>query len=688
MAEALGTHSGPYPDGAFWQPELSSSVGRRKTSSSRGLFADDRWDLREIVADQDHADPSVILWNRVPVSFRTSLKQAAFDFLHAGSPLWFVSAHGHATEQFTSAFGVYRTVLDWRSFAAHLEARGAQSFADCTPQDYETWASSTVLDQGLSRTRVKSALFGVSRLWATLQTTARDAKEMPPPPWYGMEALAEHLPPERRSGENLTPVIPEDTMALLLSEALRFVDDFADSIIEARVEYKELYGTILTRLQVPQGSTGAQCEVIRGYFENMKRAGKDIPHHNGSVARTAIAAQLGVNPRFFSDALRRRPDLKAYGSASHEKAILPGARSRPLAFPGWEAGIPMDAVEEAFAFLGVSIFIVISYLTGMRPSEVLNLQRGCLQASSVNPSHKVLRGSASKSRHGHSHQEEWLAITPVVHAVNVLERMSSSKTLFAQSAVGATTRSTCSKTDRPLLTKTMTDRLAWFCRRIEDNTNTSMKLDHQQYPTIRMFRRTVAWYIARRPGGLVALAFQYKHLRTLTSAGYAARRKDGFPQLVAIETMRYATEFLSKLATNPERVSGPSADKLLANVDEFRAEFLGTFLTDQQLGELARSGRFPVYVNDDLHLACHFDPKKAACVLRQAKPETPRIHECVDTCSNAVRTDSLMSAANATAEHWIVLADRPTTSPFVAERLRAAALGKARRVQAHNGRAL
>ncbi|MGI5380514.1 hypothetical protein ACQEV2_41120 [Streptomyces sp. CA-251387] len=39
------------------------------------------------------------------------------------------------------------------------------------------------------------------------------------------------------------------------------------------------------------------------------------------------------------------------------------------------------------------------------------------------------------------------------------------------------------------------------------------------------FRRSLAWHIARRAGGLVALAIQYGHLRTSVSAGYADPRE-------------------------------------------------------------------------------------------------------------------------------------------------------------------
>jgi hypothetical protein len=50
------------------------------------------------------------------------------------------------------------------------------------------------------------------------------------------------------------------------------------------------------------------------------------------------------------------------------------------------------------------------------------------------------------------------------------------------------------------------------------------------------FRRTLAWHIARRPGGLVALAIQYGHMRTTldarTSSGYASRSRGGIHSIV------------------------------------------------------------------------------------------------------------------------------------------------------------
>ncbi|MER5933953.1 hypothetical protein [Streptomyces sp. NPDC002054] len=43
--------------------------------------------------------------------------------------------------------------------------------------------------------------------------------------------------------------------------------------------------------------------------------------------------------------------------------------------------------------------------------------------------------------------------------------------------------------------------------------------------TTRQFRRTLAWYIARRPGGVIAGAIQYRHLGIQMFEGYAKARE-------------------------------------------------------------------------------------------------------------------------------------------------------------------
>lgn len=58
----------------------------------------------------------------------------------------------------------------------------------------------------------------------------------------------------------------------------------------------------------------------------------------------------------------------------------------------------------------------------------------------------------------------------------------------------------------------------------------------------------LAWHIARRPGGLVALAIQYGHLRTaFVTDGYASRSRDGIHELIGIETVRAVADTVADL---------------------------------------------------------------------------------------------------------------------------------------------
>ncbi|MFC9234934.1 hypothetical protein ACFTZK_00285 [Streptomyces decoyicus] len=53
--------------------------------------------------------------------------------------------------------------------------------------------------------------------------------------------------------------------------------------------------------------------------------------------------------------------------------------------------------------------------------------------------------------------------------------------------------------------------------------------------TTRQFRRTVAWFIAHRPGGTVAGAIQYRHLSVQMFEGYAGTSESGFRPEVEAE---------------------------------------------------------------------------------------------------------------------------------------------------------
>ncbi|MCQ8773113.1 hypothetical protein [Streptomyces telluris] len=80
------------------------------------------------------------------------------------------------------------------------------------------------------------------------------------------------------------------------------------------------------------------------------------------------------------------------------------------------------------------------------------------------------------------------------------------------------------------------------------------------------FRRTLTWHIARRPGGLIALAIRYGHLRTAISGNYASRSRDGIHDLLDVETALATVNTITRLSDSLDAgagISGPAARRAL-----------------------------------------------------------------------------------------------------------------------------
>jgi hypothetical protein len=154
----------------------------------------------------------------------------------------------------------------------------------------------------------------------------------------------------------------------------------------------------------------------------------------------------------------------------------------------------------------------------------------------------------------------WVAISPVVNAIRLLERLVPEGGLLFDTAVHDFVRARH---------RTGSLGAGTMCNRIEDfvawaNTEaTAHGLPHETIPpdphgkigTAR-FRRTLAWHIARQPGGLVALAIQYGHMRTALntdeSGHYGTRSRGGVHGLIDIETALATAD----AHRNPERSNG------------------------------------------------------------------------------------------------------------------------------------
>jgi len=153
-------------------------------------------------------------------------------------------------------------------------------------------------------------------------------------------------------------------------------------------------------------------------------------------------------------------------------------------------------------------------------------------------------------------------------------------------------------------------------------------------------RRTIAWYIARLPGGRIALALQYGHLRTTVSSGYSNRARHGLRRVLDIETARAIAylQHLDQRLNGGDGVSGPAAGRLIRSARS-AARFEGMFLGKPEIRALLHEPEFQVFDNPDAFLTCNKDPAKALCDpdrATRAPKDTrpPSLDRCNPACAN------------------------------------------------------
>ncbi|RFC76531.1 hypothetical protein [Streptomyces sp. AcE210] len=153
------------------------------------------------------------------------------------------------------------------------------------------------------------------------------------------------------------------------------------------------------------------------------------------------------------------------------------------------------------------------------------------------------------------------------------------------------------------------------------------------------FRRSLAWHLARQPGGLVALAIQYGYLRTSVSVGYAARSRDGIHDLLDVETARATIDTVADLNADLEDgicISGPAARRAI-KAAATAPQYTGNIVTARQARQIVANPHLAVYDNPNTLLMCAYKRDKALC--HRGIRDTPSLDRCLPTCANIARTD-------------------------------------------------
>ncbi|MCX5343681.1 integrase [Streptomyces atratus] len=619
-------------------------------TGSVSCYGDDAWSL-----DPINANPSTerarVLWEPFPASMREEFRYLAWLMINVPLPDIFLEARPPSMRTRQSSSTTYRSVLQWRRFAIWLDKHGVTSLTACTDEHFRDYALLLNRKPKVNRNTVSAELVGLTRLWMVDQTSPAPL-HIPEPPWE-RAGIDDFLPAASAGGENLTEAISPETMGPLLIWALRMVDDFAEDILAAWSENRRL-----TEVAKAAPRTKEGLARLNTYLADLAEHGRPMPTINVNGRRlTASLYIAGLTDSAVAQiniATSKRRRWREYLAAHPGGCPLPSPINGTVGEADWTPSIDFDEAPLLMRHLGTACFIVLTYLTGMRPGEVLGLRAGCCPDPDGPGQRHVIHGYVYKTavdedgNHlstGELRDVPWVAIAPAVAAIRVLERIVPAGELLFGSQFhqfgGFGMR-----TKVALRAETLRERVENF---VHWASQLALRLDrpHEAIPPdphgaigTGRFRRTLAWHIARRPGGLIALAIQYGHMRTAVSAGYASRSRDGIHDLLDMETARATADTLATLAADRAAgggISGQAARRAILAANQAPA-FEGIVFTANQARKLLTNSTLAVHDNPNAFLTCVYNPDKALCRLR-ASQATPSLDRCVSTCANIARTD-------------------------------------------------
>jgi hypothetical protein len=674
------------------------------SAANLSRYGDATWDLSPLSRRQ-HEPARRINWDLFPVALRASFKRAGWVLVNLPTPEALLERAATCRTRQPGTATIASTAEHWRRYAAWLAGRGITRLADIDAVCHSEWALRVARLPVAGRTR-GLALNAVSVLWG-MAPHLPAADRVPMPPWEA-EGLRHYLPPDEGRNENGTAPVHPAVMSPLLTWALRFTEDFAADILTALAEHERLRPRISARHN-PDAAPR-----LAALLDEHARTGTPLPGETvkgrTSAAVSYLAGKTGASITQAGNALRRA-QLPVGSAAPLGTPVTGQLRGKP-----WTGPISYHQAPALALRLSAACLIVVAYLSGLRPAEILHLQPGSCPApgdDGTGPVRYRLHGLKFKAACNDDgtpapdgEARQWTVIPPVHTAIGILEQLTATSHLFPlqpywlngaprpprrrPEASPGVSRGRRRRTGQVITTGAANTRIAEFITWVNDCAR-EHGLDSETIPddpdgpvTLNRFRRTIAWHIARLPGGTVALAIQYGHLRTLTSEGYSGRSRHGLRDLLDLETARATASYLQDVSDSLDSgggISGPAARRLADAARHAATRFEGLFLSPRQARALLTDPALQVHDSPGAFLACNYDPAKALCRPDREADSTaghPALDRCDPACANIARTDEHITALTTEIARLRTESASPLLPGPIRQRLasRAAALDK------------
>jgi hypothetical protein len=284
----------------------------------------------------------------------------------------------------------------------------------------------------------------------------------------------------------------------------------------------------------------------------------------------------------------------------------------------------------------------------MRPAEVLKLRRGCLREDEKG--RFTLTGYASKGL-DHNDQDSgersWAVVGVVGSAITMLESLTDSPLLFPPSTRRKSPRAIIQS--RPLRSAVIDADITRFIDWINTAfTRPDGRLPIPPDPTKAVhasrLRRTLAYFVVRRPGGLIAAALQYGHVRSRVTLAYAGEADTSWLDDVLIERLEMVVDQTNndlEHLHDGEHVSGPSAEEYRRRLAQI-VPFAGRVVDKVRNAERLLTSTDP-NIHHGQGMTCVYRAETALCRSARQEAEVdidgPDESDCRSACTNLAYTE-------------------------------------------------
>lgn len=643
--------------------------------SALSIFGDDTWDLTPGI-HEDHAIKYSINFSRFPAAFRADLKVYLWMLINSESVRPVQGGPADRTEIALSTIAQALTPL--ARFLAWCDEHEIASLQSVTETHLDELLADC-LEAGLATPAIQKIITETRRLWANRSLVPEAIRLAERSPWNN-EAAADILGLKPSASGNRTPRIADETILPLLSWALRFTQDFAGDIIDAYREYWELSSASWRYSEAGPRTphiVGARQTRLLEALGRLRSLGLGLPGriHPDTQVPQINWTHLGrlTGSYGLSHSTYDRELIEASGMPLDDDSYLLTECRGQIDGHLWNGRfVRWNDVVPLAQLLQTACFVVVSYLSGMRPGEVLTLRANC---ASQNPATGLweVRGtrwkaaqdsSGAKIPTGRLDGNPWVVHPLASQAVDLLTELaeiSGTELLFPASIRPARVRGAAERHNARAGTALTTARATTEISRFIDWISTycdahgrsdAIPADPDGRLTPRRFRRTLAWHIVRRPRGLVAAAIQYGHISTHITQGYSGTYASGFPGEIAMERWLQRIEQFAEMdryLDSEGHISGPAANELRDRTSAANAKYAGRVLpTNRQASQMLSDPVLQIYQGDGLH--CVFNRATALCA--RDVPE-PVLGNCSPNCRNAARTDDDIDKLRATQQELV-----------------------------------